>query len=182
MNRQVLFIQGGGDGAYAEDAKLVESLRRELGDDYAVVYPQMPDEGSPDYDAWKAKISQELAALNGEIILIGHSVGGYILVKYLSEENDPQKPIIGIGIIAAPYPDGDENWHYEGFTLPEHFGANFPKGAKVFLYHSRDDQTIPFAHVSLYANEIPGAVVRQVSGGHQLGNDLSAVAADIKSL
>lgn len=48
--RQILFIQGGGAGAYdVWDDKLVESLRRELGGGHEVRYPRMPDEGDPSY-------------------------------------------------------------------------------------------------------------------------------------
>jgi pimeloyl-ACP methyl ester carboxylesterase len=45
-----LFIQGGGAGAHDEwDDKLVDGLRRELGDEHEVRYPRMPDEGHPSY-------------------------------------------------------------------------------------------------------------------------------------
>ncbi len=181
MKQQVLFIQGGGDGAHQADSKLVESLRRELGDHYEVIYPRMPDEGSPDFEAWKPQIRKAIDGLQGEPVLIGHSVGGYILLKYLSEQQ-PNKPIAEIAIIAAPFPDGDENWHFEGFDLPEDFPAKLPADAKIFLYHSLDDQTVPVAHVSLYADKLRKATVRETSGGHQLNNDLSIVAQDIKSL
>jgi Zinc-binding dehydrogenase len=50
MAHQVLFIQGGGEGTHEEwDNKLVESLERELGPDYAVCYPRMPPEADPKY-------------------------------------------------------------------------------------------------------------------------------------
>ena len=44
MKQQILFIQGGGEGAYQEDEKLVASLRNALGDAYKVRFPQMPNE------------------------------------------------------------------------------------------------------------------------------------------
>jgi pimeloyl-ACP methyl ester carboxylesterase len=72
----VLFIQGGGEGAYEADAVLAKSLQRALGDEYDVRYPQMPDESNPDMQTWKTKISRELEALNGRVMLVGHSMGG----------------------------------------------------------------------------------------------------------
>ncbi|WP_119067731.1 alpha/beta fold hydrolase [Aggregatilinea lenta] len=182
MKTQVLFIQGGGSGAHQEDAALVGSLRRELGTSYDVLYPQMPHEDSPDYQAWKLQIRKELEGLQGEIILIGHSVGGYILLKYLSKEKQPDTSIVGLCIIAAPYPSGDENWEFEGFALPKDFGAKLPANAEIFLYHSHDDQIVPFAHVLLYANALSKATVRETNGGHQLNNNLVMVAEDIKGL
>src|SRR5688500_4940236 len=49
MANQVLFVHGGGGGAYEEDQKLVASLRSTLGADHLVRYPKMPNEEEPDY-------------------------------------------------------------------------------------------------------------------------------------
>src|SRR5215211_6479627 len=95
MEKQVLFIQGAGEGAYEEDGELVKSLRDTLGTDYNVLYPKMPNNGDAEYEALKLQISEELAALDGKVILVGHSAGGFVLVKYLSEE-DVVRPIAGI--------------------------------------------------------------------------------------
>ena len=54
MTRQVLFVQGGGEGVHDQwDDKLVASLRRELGPGYEVRYPRMPGEDDPHYAPWK---------------------------------------------------------------------------------------------------------------------------------
>jgi hypothetical protein len=42
MNKHVLFIQGGGEGAYEDDAKVVDSLRKALGAAYYLHYPRRP--------------------------------------------------------------------------------------------------------------------------------------------
>ena len=39
------------------DDKLAESLRRELGNEYEVRYPRMPDEGDPSYARWSTASS-----------------------------------------------------------------------------------------------------------------------------
>jgi hypothetical protein len=67
--------------------------------------------------------------------------------------------------------------------LPKDFAAKLPQGTPVFLYHSHDDETVPFSHLALYAKILPKATVREIeSGGHQLNNDLTMVAKDILSL
>jgi uncharacterized protein len=61
--------------------------------------------------------------------------------------------------------------------------SKLPKSAGIFLYHSRDDETVPFEHLELYARMLPQATVRKLEGrGHQLNNDLSEIAEDIKTL
>ena len=184
MTKHVLFIQGVGEGAFEADKKLAASLRKSLGTDYEVHYPAMVDEDNASYDKWKPQIEKELAALQGPVILVGHSVGASIVIKWLSE-TEVKKPLAGIFLIATPFWGGN-GWRYEGYeklALPKGFAAKLPKGASIFLYQSRDDETVPFAHLALYAQVLPKATVREIdAGGHQLNNDLSEVARDIKTL
>jgi predicted alpha/beta hydrolase family esterase len=184
VTRQVLFIQGAGEGAYKEDKLLVDSLQRELGKDFKVHYPVMPDEGDAPYEKWKEQIEKKLATMQGSIILIGHSIGASVLAKYLAETR-PSKPVAGIFLIANPF-WGGRGWRYEGYeelALPKDTSDKFPKEADVFLYHTHDDEIAPFDHLALYAKLLPRATVREIdSGGHQLNNDLSLVAKDIKQV
>ena len=89
--RQLLFVQGGSKGAHDEwDSKLVASLRRELGQEYEIHYPRMPREAEPSYALWKTALEKSLSTLRDGAILIGHSVGGTILVKVLTEQSAPK--------------------------------------------------------------------------------------------
>jgi hypothetical protein len=184
MVKHVLFIQGAGQGAYEDDKKLAASLRQALGPEYEVHYPAMPDEDNASYEQWKQQIEKELAAIQGAIILIGHSVGASVLMKCMSEI-EVKQPIAGIFLIAALFWGGD-GWRYEGYeelALPEGFDAKLPKGVRIFLYHCHDDEIAPFDHLRLYAQVLPQATRRKFDeGGHQLNNDLSKVAKDIKTL
>jgi predicted alpha/beta hydrolase family esterase len=156
MKKQILFIPGGGEGAHAVDEELAKSLRDKLGSEYNVRYTKMPEEENAGYEAWKAQISKELVEVDDQLIFVGHSVGTSKLLKYLAEEN-VKNSIAGIFLIAAPY-WGMGGWHV-------------------------DDDTVPFTHLSLHAQKFPQATVREFDGrGHLFNNDLSEVAADIKSL
>jgi predicted alpha/beta hydrolase family esterase len=181
MKRQVLFIHGGGQRAYEADKELAANLRDELGAAYHVRCPEMPDEESPEYEAWKEKIEQELVALDGEVILVGHSLGALILLKYVSEE-EVEKPVAGLFLVATPYV-GTGGWEFEEGALREDFAAEIHLRLPVFLYHSHDDEVVPFAHLALYEAKLPQATIQELEGrGHQFDNDLSEVARDIKSL
>ena len=181
MKKQVLFIQGAGEGAYKEDAKLAASLQDALGAEYHVIYPKMPDEENPEDEAWMTQITEELTSLDSKVILVGHSAGGAVLLKYLLKESIA-KPIAGVFLISIPY-WGPEDEQGDEYPLREGFASRLPIGVPIFLYHSRDDEWVPFAHLGIYAEKIPQATVREFDGrGHQFNNDLSEVAADIKSL
>lgn len=179
--RRVLFVHGAGGEAFEADEALVRSLREALGSDFDVEYPEMPDADAPEFGTWRDRISRELSALDGGVILVGHSLGGSVLLKYLSEER-VEKPIAGVFLIAAPY-WGTVDWEVAEFGLREDFPAALPEDVPIFLYHSRDDEEVPFAHLALYAGRLPRATIREVEGrGHQLGDDLSEVAEDIARL
>lgn len=178
--RQVLFIHGGGEDGYGADAKLAASLQEGLGATYNVRYPQMPDEDALDF-GWGKQIGKEIAAIKGKVILVGHSLGASLLLKYLSE-NEVKKRIGGIFLISTPFWSGNEDWQ-QGLKLHEDFPDKLPKHVPIFLYHCKDDEEVPFAHLAFYAQKLPQATVREIaSGGHQLNNDLALVAKDIKSL
>jgi pimeloyl-ACP methyl ester carboxylesterase len=76
VTHQILFIQGGGAGAYEADQQLVVSLRRALGTAYELLYPNMPHESESDYRNWKTQIGKKLGHLKNGAILVGHSLGG----------------------------------------------------------------------------------------------------------
>jgi predicted alpha/beta hydrolase family esterase len=178
MKRDVLFVHGGGEGAHEEDEKLAASLRDALGGAYEVRSPKMPNEGSPEVGALKGKIAGELATMDGEAILVGHSVGAHMLLKYLSEEA-VEGPFAGLFLVAAPYA-GTGGWELEEYALPEDSASKLPEGLPMIFYHSRDDEVAPFAHLALYKVMLPGATFREFEGrGHQFGDDLSEVARDI---
>jgi pimeloyl-ACP methyl ester carboxylesterase len=122
MKKYVLFIHGAGEGAFEEDGLLVASLQNALGSAYDVHYPKMPEEDSATYADWKAPIDRELAALDDEVILVGHSVGGSVLVKYLSEQQ-LDKPISSLFLLATPYWGADEFWKWDEARLPEDVAA-----------------------------------------------------------
>ena len=175
----VLFIQGGGKGAHDEDALLADSLQRALGPDYDVRYPQMPDEADPNMESWKRKIASELSRTHGKVILVAHSVGGAIVLSYLAEERIEQS-IAGLFLLAAPSWDEDD-WNFDDLKLPGDIARRLSRISRIFLYHCRDDDVVPFAHLALHGARISQAVIRVVDGGgHQFGNDLTNVARDIR--
>lgn len=102
MHRYVLFIHGAGTGAYAEDRLLAASLQRDLGAEYEVHYPQMPDEEHSPYGAWSTEIARRLAGFDDAVTLVGHSVGGSVLLKYLCEQG-PTRRVAGLFVVAAPF-------------------------------------------------------------------------------
>src|SRR5690606_33814406 len=146
MTRQVLFVQGGGEGAYQADARLAASLGSKLGPGYDVRYPMMPDEASPDYAAWRQRLSQEFMALSSDAVLVGHSLGGSILLKVLAD-GAARQAFKGMFLIAAPYWVGAGWGGWTDVELSEDEAAWLSETIPLFFYHSRDDEEVPCAHL-----------------------------------
>jgi predicted alpha/beta hydrolase family esterase len=182
MTRQVLFVQGFGADVHDEwDSKLVASLERHLGAGYDIRYPRMPNEADPRYGAWKPVLLKELASLSESAIVVGHSGGGAILINTLADVR-PTTKLAGIFLLAAPF-IGDGGWPSDDIKTRTDLSERVPTGVPIFLYHGTADQEVPLDHVRLYAAALPRAVVRTLNGSdHQLHNDLSQVARDIRSL
>ena len=175
----MLFVHGGGEGAHEADQELAASLQNALGAGYEVRSPKMPKEDSPEFGAWRDRISEELTDIDGGAILAGHSLGASILLKYLSEE-EPEGPVASAFLVATPY-WGAEDWEVDEYALREDFASKLPEGLPMFFYHGRDDEVVPFGHLALYKERLPWATFRGFDGlGHQFASDLSRVARDIK--
>jgi predicted alpha/beta hydrolase family esterase len=180
--RDVLFVQGAGRDVHANwDRKLVESLRRELGPRYDVRYPRMPNEADPTLAAWRPVLERELAALRPGAVVVGHSAGGTIVLHVLADWASTAT-LDAIVLIAAPF-IGDGGWPSDDIAPRADLAERLPVTVPIFFYHGEDDAIVPVAHVERYAETIPCAHVRRLAGrDHQLHDDLSEVASDIRDL
>lgn len=178
---QVLFIQGGGEGVHDEwDDKLFDSLQRELGEAYEVRYPRMPKEEDPSYAEWSAAIRDEVRVLDDGAAVVGHSLGGTLLINALAQES-PKQGLRAIVLIAAPFVGGD-GWPSHEFQLPRDLGERLPRGVTVHVFHGFEDQMVPPSHADLYARAVPQARLHRLPGrDHQLNDDLSDVAKVLSS-
>lgn len=156
-------------------------LGEELGANYDVYNPQMPSKENAKYVEWKIWFEKFIPYMSHEVILIGHSLGGIFLAKYLAE-NDFPKSIRATFLIAAPYN-----------TLTEHPRADFnilstlqkfsDQGGEIYIYHSKDDQIVPFSNFERYQAELPNAQARIFADkGHFNDESFPELLQDIELL
>jgi predicted alpha/beta hydrolase family esterase len=180
--RQVLFVQGGGKGTHDSwDNKLVASLKSALGSDYTIRYPRMPDEADPHPAIWKKTLARELRNLSDGVFLVGHSVGAAILMDYLADGTMARRPG-AVFLIATPF-IGDGGWPSDDLRPTRQMAVELYDGAPLYFYQGRDDETVPFSHVEMFATAFPHAIIRRLEGrDHQLNDDLSELGHDIRLL
>ena len=90
----------------AEHKSWKRSLKEELKDEYEVYYPSMPNSQNAKYLEWQIWFERYLEFLRDDVVLLGHSQGGYFLAKYLTENVLPIR-VRALYLIAAPFGPGD---------------------------------------------------------------------------
>ena len=102
---------------------LATYLGKSFGSDYEVIAPEMPDAATdPHYVPWRNQIELELQRIEDPAVIVGHSFGGSVLLKYLTE-GPPPRSIAGIFLVAVPF-WGPEGWPYDEYALPTNCSAD----------------------------------------------------------
>ncbi len=145
-----------------------EYLKIELGDDFHVIKPRMPLQDNAKYSDWKIHFERHLELMNDDVILIGSSLGGIFLAKYLSE-NRITKNIISVYLVCPPFDDdliGEDL--AGGFELGEDLNLIIENCGKVILMFSADDDCVPVSHAEKYRVKLDGAevVIYDDKNGH----------------
>lgn len=193
MKRQILIIHGGHPAdtyqkylLYLKNAKVsIDDLRfrgwkasldKKLGKEYEVLSPKMPNPQQARYKEWEIWFEKFAPLLNKNAILIGHSLGGAFLAKYLSEKKFPGT-IRATFLVASPF------YEKKSFKLPASLKKFSRQGGHIFLYQSRDDWVVSFKHFEKFRKALPEAAVRIFHGrGHFHQENFPEIVKDIKSL
>lgn len=199
MKKQVLVIHGGNVfptyKKYLADLKAKklrldklrgkrwkEELEAKLGRGYEVIMPKMPCADNARYVEWKIWLEKILPHLHKEIILVGHSLGGIFLAKYLSEKK-LRKKVRGVFLVAAPFASHRSKVSLYDFNLKNDLKLLRRQAGKIFLYQSRDDDTVPFADLGKYLKLLPSATERVFKDrGHFTISTFPEIVRDIKSI
>lgn len=180
----VLFVHCAGlQGPEQGSQNLVAYLQGELGEEYKFSLPKLANPEDPTYEEWRRKLDEECEALGGKkVILIGHSFGASVLLKYVTE-HDPKVSIEGLFLLASPYWSADEDWDHASYQLQKNYQERLSNVRKMYLYHSNQDPVVPYAHFERYVQEIPFACGRTLDGrSHYFKNGLQIVVDDINQV
>lgn len=134
------------------------NLSTDLGENYEVFMPQMPNKMNAKYEEWKIWFERHFVYLRDGIILVGWSQGGYFFARYLTENTLPFK-VKALFLLASPLlprnnagEDGaDFNFDYDKVVEL----AN--KVDKITIFHSKDDPVVPYEDVLKYKAALPEA-------------------------
>ncbi len=194
MKPQLIFIHGG--DAFRDSEKLYAALRARSFNPYEVKKKwqeelfanlasthechrlQLPNSFWADYEAWKIWFEKMVPYLRDGVTLVGHSLGGAFLFRYLSEATLPVsvRQTHLIAPVVLPLEDCEgfyldlASWH--GFkTVP----------GDLHLWHSEDDTIVPIAHSERVQELYPSAVLHRFTDRfHFIGESFPEIEAVIR--
>lgn len=135
--------------------KWKEKLQDVLGNEYQVLLPSMPNSTNARYSEWKIWFEHISSLFAHDCIIIGHSLGGIFLAKYLSENTLPVK-IKATILVAAPYDDesAEDLSDFKIETLSDQLTEQ--AGRLVFI-NGLDDPVVPATEMKKYQRRLPNA-------------------------
>jgi len=133
-------------------------LKGEVASTHEFLFLAMPNKLNADFTAWSIWFEKLLPFMCDEVTLVGHSLGGSFLLRYLSEHTLPISirqlhlvaPAVdhldcpGLGQFATDL----ETWH--GFKN---------EIADIHIWHSADDTIVPMHHSERLVAKLPAATL-----------------------
>ncbi len=161
----------------------VEYLDRKLGKEFDIIRPRMPLQDDAKYADWKIFFERHFPYFRNNIILIGSSLGGIFLAKYLSENKFPKK-IRATFMICAPYDNTIEGEDLVGgFKLGADLSLIERNSKKTYLMFSRDDETVPVSHAEKYRSKLKNSeiIIYKSKNGHFKISEFPEIVKIIKT-
>ncbi|MFT4311899.1 MAG: alpha/beta hydrolase [Candidatus Woesearchaeota archaeon] len=201
---QILFIHGGMTFKSKKDylkylqtreISIEEKIRwhedffkKNLGKNFEIIKPRMPLAENAKYDEWKIHLERHFPQLKNNIILIGSSLGGTFLAKYLSEHTFPKK-ILATYLICPPY---DNSLPSEdlvgGFKLKRDLSLLEKNSKNLYLLFSKDDNVVPVSHAQKFKKKLKNAnfKIYESKNGHfkisEFPEIVQMIKAEVKKL
>lgn len=145
-----------------------EYLEKSLGKKFEIIIPRMPLQDNAKYRDWKIFFERYLPLLKNKFILIGSSLGGVFLAKYLSE-NKLRRKALSVYLICPPF---DNSLPGEdlvgGFKLKNNLSLIEKNSKNLHLLFSKDDDVVPIPHADKYKSKLISAhfVIYKSKNGH----------------
>jgi hypothetical protein len=165
MKRAVIVHCWGGDPNYAWYPNTRVGLEK-LG--YQVSIPAMPDTDDPKLSAWLLRLQQLIGQPDDELVLIGHSIGTVVIMRYLESLETGQ---VGKVILVAGFTDQLGFRELENFFETRlDFGKIKPKSRDGFVVIQSDDDPFVSEQYGVRLQEdLDAKLIVKHGAGHMSG-------------
>jgi uncharacterized protein len=180
--RKVSIIHGWGGGA---EGGFLPWLKRELEKNgYQVEVPLMPSSSIPVVGEWVEKINQTVGTPDEDTILVGYSLGGLAILKYIESIPDNikiDKLVLVASVIDSIKNLSEEEGHIARPWLEAPLNSDKIRHSsdKIIAFFSANDPLIPLSGSEFVKNELKGKVIIENDMGHY---DLREVPGVLKAI
>ena len=204
MKKQVFYIHGGESYEMYDDfidrlhtreirdlptsktyTKWTKNLQKDLGDDFEVFMPQMPNSQNAKYEEWKIWFERHFEYLRDDVICIGCSLGAMFFYKYFVENTLPFS-VKALILMASPLPEllPDEEKDCGDFTFKTSSVALISeKVERIIIMHSKNDFLVSYDHALKLKEAMPEAeLVTFEDKNHFLVEELPELVEMIREL
>jgi predicted alpha/beta hydrolase family esterase len=143
-------------------------LEKKLGNGFQIIRPRMPLQDNAKYKDWEIFFERYIPHLKDNVILIGCSLGGIFLTKYLSEHKFPKK-IKAVFLVCAPFDDSHSDEDLAGgFNLKSDLSLIEKNTKNLAFLFSKDDECVTIYHAEAYRKKLPDAkiIIYKSKNGH----------------
>lgn len=166
--------------------KWTKTLAEDLGEEYEVFTPRMPNSNNAKYEEWKIWFERHFEHLRDGVVLAGCSLGAMFLAKYLSQNDllfTPKEVILMAGAYDVKGVEFDKTDCGDFLVAPESLKTLTDKFGKVVIMHSKDDFLVPFECGVALSEALPEAeFVTFTDKNHFLIEEFPELVAHIKGL
>lgn len=162
-------------------------LAKNLGANFEIIKPRMPLQDNAKYAEWKIHFERYIPKLRNNVILIGSSLGGIFLAKYLAENKFPKR-VLSTYLICPPY---DNTLPKEdlvgGFILKNDLSLLEKNSKNLYLMFSKDDEVVPVSHAEKFRKKLKSAkiIIYKSKNGHfkisQFPEIIKLIKTDVKT-
>jgi uncharacterized protein len=125
-------------------------------------------------------MKDQVGYLKSDDILLGHSLGAFIILQYLEAVEMTETPR-AVLLVSAP-------WKVSRPELRQLFIADLDadvlmwKAREFFVLHSKDDKLVPFEHGERLAKQLKAKLLKVDGRGHFMGEKYPLLAEIIKRI
>ena len=149
---------------------------------YEVRVPELPLKIGEEIEAQELLelMQEKLGLLTNEDIVLGHSLGGVLALRYLEFAELKTTPRAFI-MVGAP-------WRVSRPELQSLFMTNLDydvvpwKAAEFVVVHSKDDEMVPFDHAEKWAKILKARLIDTAGNDHYMGTEYPLLLEEIERI
>ena len=147
---------------------------------FEVLAPELPFSGEPELFEWLKAMEEQVGRLGPDDIILGHSLGAVMALRYLEAAEMTGTPRALI-MVAAP-------WTHKRADMRSFFMSEFDadvlmwKARDFIIVHSKDDELVPFDHAKNYKEILRGKLLAREGEGHYMEEKYPVLLELIKKL